>query len=156
MYTFRNGSLDYGTNVVSDETGLDCSGDPGKTQQSFAEEVNINTIVRRFGLTGTVPANLRVPLADEFVDIVDYHSAMNMIKKADEAFMSVPADLRSKFDNDAGRFVDFVSDPANLEEVRSLGLARPAPASPAPAGAQGGGAIAPGGGASAPQGPSDG
>ena len=48
---------------------------------------------------------------------------MNLIVQADQAFMELPADVRLRFNNDAGSFVDFASDPDNLDEMRELGLA---------------------------------
>lgn len=122
----------YDTVAASDESAIDCSGDPGRTQQNFKEEVDINTIVRRFGLTGQLPENVRIPLDADFLDVMDYQSAMNAIRAADESFMRMPADVRSRFNNDAGAFVAFCVDPANLDEARKLGLAPPKPAEPVP------------------------
>jgi phage internal scaffolding protein len=62
-------------------------------------------------------------MAEDFVGITDYHTAMNAIRRGDEAFSSLSADVREKFKNDAGRFVDFCLDPGNLDEVIALGLA---------------------------------
>lgn len=122
---YRTAALDYDTNLVGDESGLDCSSDKGRTQQHFKEEVNINTIVKRFGLSGQLPQGVRVPLEADFVDIVDYHSAMNAIRKAQESFMAMPAEVRGRFDHDPGKFVQFCENPDNLDEMRKLGLAVP-------------------------------
>lgn len=112
----------YDTVEASDETGIDCSGDPGRTQQHFKEECDINTIVERFGLSGQLPQNVRVPLEAEFVEAFDFQTAMNAIRRAEESFMQMPAKVRARFSNDPGAFVDFCSDEANKEEMRSLGL----------------------------------
>ena len=40
--------------------------------------------------------------------------------------MTMPADVRARFNNDPALFVDFCSDEANLDEMRKLGLAVPA------------------------------
>ena len=49
------------------------------------------------------------------VDIADapdnYMAVMNQLNEARDQFMSLPAKVRSQFDNDPGKFVDFVSDP---------------------------------------------
>jgi hypothetical protein len=39
--------------------------------------------------------------------------------------MALPADIRFRFLNDPGRFVDFCSDPANRDEMSKMGLLRP-------------------------------
>jgi len=108
---------------------------PGKTVQSSAEEADINTIVRRFGLTGQLPQNVRVPLQGDFTGAYDFHSAMQAIRQAEESFAAMPADVRKRFHNDAGEFTDFATELsadgkvlANLDELRKLGLAVPAKA----------------------------
>lgn len=126
--------------------GLACK-DPSLADQSQAEEADINTLVRRFGLTGQMPVNVRVPVFEDFDEVFDFHTAMLAIKQAESSFAQMPADVRARFDNNPGRFVDFCTavSPdgktlANLEEMRKLGLAVEAvkpPAAPAPAPAPG-------------------
>lgn len=108
----------------NDKYGLDCSPDgPGRTQQHFREECDINTIVERFGLTGHVPQVLRLPEYGDYTGIFDFQSAMNAINEAQKTFMSLPAKIRSRFENDPQQLLDFVSDPENTEEAIALGLA---------------------------------
>lgn len=111
--------------VNSFATGVECT-EPSLTQQSQAAEADINEIVRRFGLTGKLPENVRVPTYGDFDGVVDdYQSALNAIRSAEESFMAMPADVRARFNNDPGLFVEFCSDPENLPEMRKLGLAVP-------------------------------
>lgn len=98
---------------------------PSRAIQSSKEESDINTIVKRFGLTGQVPSNIQTPLNVDFDSVFDYQSAMNLIIEADKAFAAMPADVRKRFGNDAADFVDFVSDSKNQDEARRLGLALP-------------------------------
>jgi len=118
---FIRTAYNYDKDKVSDETGLECK-DPSLADQSAKEEVDINEIVRRFGLTGQLPANVRIPQYGDFTGINDYQEALNAIDAADEAFMSLPADVRKRFDNDPGAFVDFCSDENNREEMEKMGL----------------------------------
>ncbi|WNK13982.1 MAG: internal scaffolding protein [Microvirus sp.] len=108
--------------------------EPSKTVQSDAEDADINTIVRRFGLTGQLPQSLRLPEYGDYDLVSDYHSALLAIQDADAQFMSLPADVRSRFDNDAGRFFDYAADPSNIDGLRELGLAKPKPVEIIPAG----------------------
>lgn len=128
---FLRTPYNYDMNKASEESGLYCP-EPTKAQQQFAEEVDINTIVERFGLTGELPQNLRVPIQAEFVETMDYQTSLNKLIEADEAFMAMPAKIRAEFQNDSGKFVDFVSDPANVEKCREWGLAMPKPAEAEP------------------------
>ena len=50
----------YDTDKISQNTGLDC-GPETKTQQQFRDEVDINTIVERFGVTGELPPQMQFP-----------------------------------------------------------------------------------------------
>lgn len=105
-------------------TGLLCE-DVSLAKQSFAAEVDINTIVRRFGLSGELPSDVRAPVYADFEGPFDFHSAMNAIAQAREAFECLPADVRTRFQNDPGQFVDFCSDEANRAEAEKLGLVVP-------------------------------
>lgn len=95
---------------------------PSKTQQHQKEEADINTIVKRFGLTGQLPQNVRMPQYGDFTGVTDYHSALNAVKQADEAFMSFPAHIRERFRNSPEAFVEFILDDKNRKEAEELGL----------------------------------
>lgn len=116
------------------EAGFKSEPQFGKTVQDSAEEADINTIVQRFGLTGKLPTNVRVPLSGDFTDAVDFRSAMDAIVLAERSFAAMPADVRKRFGNDPAEFVGFTTavDSSgklkNLEEMRKMGLAVPAPA----------------------------
>ena len=101
--------------------------DPEKdmTQQQYAEEVDINTIVKRFGLTGQLPQNLQMPVSGDFTDAVDFHTAMNVVRQAEEEFLRVPADVRERFGNDPGKLMAFLEDDKNRDEAIKLGLVNP-------------------------------
>jgi hypothetical protein len=120
-YDVDQASLDAGQ--VNDE--------PSMTDQSFAEESDINTIVRRFGLTGELPSAVSMPTFADFEQTYDYHSAMLQIRAAEREFMRLPADVRTRFNNDPGSLVTFLEDPGNRLEAVSLGLVQ-APPEPAP------------------------
>lgn len=118
---FVRNAYNYDTGEVSEETGLFCD-DESLTQQSQAEEADINTIVRRFGLTGHLPQAVVMPVYGDFDVVSDYREALEQVRAADAAFMLMPADVRARFDNDAGAFVDFCSDDRNIDEARKMGL----------------------------------
>jgi len=128
MKPFVRDAYNYDMNEVSQEAGLVC--DEGLTHQSFKEECDINTIVKRFGLSGELPEAVRMPTYADFTEVVDFHTAMNAIAKAKEAFDAMPADVRSRFRNDPGAFVDFCSDERNRAEAEKLGLVVPKPVEP--------------------------
>lgn len=124
---FLRTEFNYDRDAASLESGLRCD-DVSLAKQSFADEADINTIVRRFGLTGQLPSGVEAPTYGDFVGVFDFHSAMNAVAQARESFDKLPADVRYRFNNDPGQLVDFCSDEANRAEAEKLGLVVPAPA----------------------------
>lgn len=127
---FVRSSFNFDRDAVSNETGLSCP-EESLAIQSAEEESNINTIVRRFGLTGEMPNQVSMPHSGEFHNIPDFHTAMNLIRTTQEAFLTVPADVRARFGNDPQAFMHFVEDDANRDEARRLGLLKAVPVVPA-------------------------
>ena len=89
--------------------------------------------MERFGKTGQVPGNLRVPSYDDFTGVSDFQSAMNAVREASENFMELPAKVRARFDNDPQMFLEFVASEDNRQEAVELGLIKPAPPAAEPA-----------------------
>lgn len=118
---FLRSAFNYDTEAVSNETGLKCD-DISLTVQSEKDEADINVIVRRFGLTGSLPQGVRTPTYDDFTGVTDYQSALNAMTLANDSFYQMPAEIRSEFDNDPHRFVNFCSDPANADKLTGWGL----------------------------------
>lgn len=124
---------------------------PGEslTVQSQAEDADINVLMRRFGLTGKMPEDVRVPQYGDFTQVMDYRSALDALRSADESFAELPADVRGRFRNDPQLLLEFCSDANNRAEAQRLGLLKAQPV--APPGAPGGpGATPPGGGGANP------
>lgn len=106
--------------------------DPSLTVQSDAKSADINYIVKQFGLTLELPYGRSVPVYADYSDApTDFHAAKNFILDSDAAFLRLPANVRSRFDNDPGQFLDFMGDVANHAEAVALGVIVP-PTSPLP------------------------
>jgi phage internal scaffolding protein len=122
----------YDSDKVSDDTGIVCN-DLTRTKQEFAEEADINLLVKRYGLLGAMPKDHRVATFGDFEDMQnDYHTAQNKIRAADEAFQAMPPDVRYRFGNNPQALMEFVSDVNNKEEVKKLGLLAPEKAKEVP------------------------
>jgi phage internal scaffolding protein len=118
---FVRNPYNYDMALVSQETGLACK-DPSLAQQHMKDECDINVIVERFGVTGQLPVRVIEPSYGDFSGVSDYHTALNKIKAADEAFMALPAKLRAKFDHDPNALLNFLENEANKDEAIQLGL----------------------------------
>lgn len=114
----------YGMYVPHMPVDLHCS-DPSLARQEFAEESDINSIMKKYERTGIMPMSDRQPFYGDFTDLPSYMDAQNIIIAADEAFSSLPANVRREFDNDPAKFVEFASDKKNLDKMREWGLAEP-------------------------------
>lgn len=95
------------------------------TQQSDADETDINLIVKKFGVTGQVNGVLQPALYGDFTSVGNYRDALDMVRAADEAFLELPAKVREDFDNDPAKFMDFAQDEKNFDKLREYGLAKP-------------------------------
>jgi phage internal scaffolding protein len=118
---FVRSAFNYDRDAVSVSTGLVCE-DESRAIQSAKDESDINTIVRKFGLTGELPNDLKMPQSGDFTEVPDFHTAMNLVRSAQEEFLRVPAEIRARFANDPQRLMQFVEDELNRDEARKLGF----------------------------------
>lgn len=128
---FLKTAFNHDTDAESRRAGLKFVR-PSRCKQEFKEEVNINTIVRRFGLDGKLPQGVRMPTYGDFSQVGDFRTALEAIRSAEASFMALPARVRARFENDPAQFVAFCSDKANLSEARELGLVPPEEVAPTP------------------------
>jgi len=127
---FLRTANNYDRDAASLEAGLDCK-DPTMTRQEFKEECDINNIMERFGLGYEAPAVPDFPTSVDYSEFaLDYHSAMNLVKQAQDEFMTLPAAVRDRFGHDPGRVLAFLEDPNNREEAVKLGLVNPPATAP--------------------------
>ena len=89
---FVRSAYNYDRDEASHASGLTC-GDESRAIQSAEEESNINTIVRRFGISGKLPDQVAMPKSGDFSGAPDFHTAMNLVRQAQEEFVRVPPDL---------------------------------------------------------------
>lgn len=114
-------AYNYDVDEASRACALVCVG-PSRTKQSFAEEADINHIVKVFGITGQLPQIDHVPSYETFEDVFDFHSAMNAVAAARESFDALPAEVRRTFQNDPQEFVVFCSNPDNRDQLKKWGF----------------------------------
>jgi len=118
---FIRNPYNYDTLAASNESGLRCE-DASRTQQHFKDETDINNILRQFNITGQLPTKAISPRYGDFTNIGDYHSALNQVIAAEDEFMTLPATLRARFDNDPQELIEFLNNPENKDEAIKLGL----------------------------------
>lgn len=144
---------------------FDLEKEPSKTVQSEKDNCDLNVILRRMEKAGpeayadTIDALMLAATQVQFGDasrVGDYKTVQDNIAIVKSEFALLPADVRSRFQNNAAVLIEFLADPANIPEAVSLGLVAapeavngPVAAPVAPQGAEGG--VAPVAPAAAPQ-----
>lgn len=100
---------------------LECK-DPTRTKQQFAAESNINNIMAKYQKTGLIDHVSRYGPTYGFAEPVDFQEALNTVRTAQDMFNALPSSWRARFENDPAKFLDFVQDPENEEEMRHIGI----------------------------------
>jgi phage internal scaffolding protein len=114
---FRN-SYDPSRPIGSD------TGRETRTKQSFKDECDINSILRRYETSGQIThLNKGNASFGDFTQALPYDEAIRIVRQAEERFMSLSARVRERFQNDPSQFLAFADNPANLEEMVAMGLA---------------------------------
>lgn len=97
--------------------------EPSKTQQQFAEQTDINYIVRQYKKTGQwLHATNKQGIYADVSQITDFYESVNKVNMAMDAFMTLPSNIRTRFNNDPGQLLAFLQDPNNHDEGVELGL----------------------------------
>jgi phage internal scaffolding protein len=96
---------------------------PSMAQQNMKDKTDINLIMKKYQKTGLIQ-HVAQGNADygDFSDVQSYDAALNQVMEAQEAFMTLSADLRARFGNSPGQMLAFLGDASNLEEAIELGL----------------------------------
>lgn len=102
---------------------------PSMTQQQFKDEADINYIVSMYDSSGVMPTfhgdgQPAQPVFGDFASLPDNAQEMyNCMIEAKNNFDSLPLEVRKRFNYDPAAFLDFVDNPANLDELAAMGLA---------------------------------
>lgn len=99
---------------------------PSMTRQSEMEACDLHNILKQFtqqGLDQQVLENAKRGQYADLPDEIDYQASLNLVMAAEASFATLPAQVRERFQNNPAKFLGFVSDPANVEELVKLGIA---------------------------------
>lgn len=112
-YVRKNGSIGFRT----------INADPSKTDTQYSQECDANYILDRFKKTGQLSHTAKVRGAyGDVSDLPDLHTALTQITEANNAFMSLDAKLRRKFNNSPEEMIEWLKDSSNDDEAIKLGL----------------------------------
>lgn len=94
-------------------------------QQQFKDHCDLNKIVAKYKTTGRWQEVVMAGQGGVYADISsigDYQESVEKVLKANNAFMTLPAEIRVRFNNDPGELLKFIQNPRNFEEGKKLGL----------------------------------
>jgi hypothetical protein len=108
--------------AYSDKPRSNINCNDGLTEQHHADQCNVNTILATYMQTGSLPS---IDPAAQYGDLsnFDYQSLQNQIANAHSLFEELPDHVKIRFGNQPHRFLNFVQDEKNLDELIELGLA---------------------------------
>lgn len=106
-------------------------GEKSRTKQSFAEETDINAIMRKYLSSGIMPhIASSPPRYGDFSSAGDYLESMNKVKDAEQRFADLPSNVRDHVDNDPAKLLELAYDESRRDELVELGLLPPEPEAP--------------------------
>jgi phage internal scaffolding protein len=93
------------------------------TQQHFAHEADVRNIIKQYDKTGLI-ANVQKGVAQygDYSEVNEYREALDLVNDANDMFAELPAELREMFQNNAGTFLEFATNPENNDKMIELGL----------------------------------
>ena len=98
-------------------------GGPSRTKQSFADDCNINLIVKRHAQRGLWDHLSPVaPRYGDFSKATDLQTAIELVTAAEEEFMQLPAAVRTLVDNDPVQLLNALADEDGFRDLVDAGL----------------------------------
>jgi phage internal scaffolding protein len=95
-----------------------------RTEQHHREAASVTNILKQYDKTGILTnVNQAKAMYGDFTEVNEYQESLNLVIRAQDAFDEMPSDIRKRFHNDPGEFLEFVTNPDNQEEMVTLGLA---------------------------------
>lgn len=109
--------------------------EPSRTRQEFADEADINNLVKRYQQTGYFydpnqrPSSI-LPQFGDFSNLPDFATVQNAIIAGQNAFNQLPVQIRARFNDDPNAFAAWVSA-SSEEDVGTLLASQQSAGSPA-------------------------
>lgn len=100
-----------------------CDPKEGRTKQSFADDCDINHIMKKFQSNGFIPP---INQNGKYMDhsSMTLHESMLIVAEGKSMFEELPSHVRKQFDNDPVKFLEYAENPQNQQGMIDLGLAQ--------------------------------
>lgn len=96
---------------------------PSLTEQCHMDECKVQNILKKYRETGRLEHTAKYEgTYMDFANAPDYTEAQIIIANAKSMFETVPASIRSQFDNNPMKYVEFMQDENKRDEIEAMGL----------------------------------
>jgi phage internal scaffolding protein len=93
------------------------------TQQHMKDEVDIRNIIKKHDRTGIIEHIAKgVAQYGDYSEVNEYRENLDFVRAAEESFLALPANIRERFQNNAGNFFEFATNPRNKDAMVEMGL----------------------------------
>ncbi len=103
------------------ETRIVCG--KGVAKQAMRDECDVNLIMAKFVKTGFIShVAAGLPSYVDVSELSSYREAIEHVRSVEGYFAGLPANVRSRFGNDAVAFMEYLDSGASEDDLRALGL----------------------------------
>lgn len=103
-------------------------GERSMTRQEFKEECDIYEILAQFRDTGVIRrVQTAQPTFGDLPDDIDFQQSVNTVLQAQQAFASLPSNVRDFYGNNPERFLAAMYDSSQRDQLERFGLVTPKP-----------------------------
>lgn len=92
------------------------------TQQNHKRECDVNYIIAKYDKTGIISRVQQIEARYGDVTGADFRKAQDLVLNAQNMFDQLPADIKKRFDQNAGKLLEFMENEENRGEAIKLGL----------------------------------
>ena len=94
------------------------------TEQSHRDICDINKVIQRFDKTGVLTHVSKIEARFGDCTGADFRAAQDLFLNANKMFEDLPADIKKRFNQNAGELLEFMENEKNRDEAIALGLIR--------------------------------
>lgn len=103
----------------------------GAAQQHFKDECDINKILAKYHREGIITHVKQArQMYGDFSGVLPAAEMLSTVKRAEQMFELIPAELRNKFHNSIPGFLDFIGKKENFDQCVQWGIYDPPPKAP--------------------------
>ena len=94
-----------------------------KTQQHHVEQVKVQNLIKQYDRTGILShVASGVAHYGDYTKVNEYKTSLDFVNIANQSFMELPSGIREQFNNNAGEFFEFATNPKNKDAMEEMGL----------------------------------